>query len=230
MKSKFSIGMVERNCIFLILTVLNKPTLHEILFYSPFCALIAIQSRAQDPANVLGAFKTAELPYEFPEGATSTFGDEEFESPYPVVDIDVFNRATGAELPLETQLFGVHKMKFDNFYLLVLLEISININNGMENHSFVYCTLNDDGEMIDSRYACTYSVYDNFQSFLVTETSVKIARGEYAGEEDLLIVEMTEEEDVLNTEGAHGMRRVTITTTYNAIDVNGKISNITSPL
>jgi len=75
-----------------------------------FALFIAVQSNAQDLANVLGAFKTAELPYEFPEGATSTFGDEEFESPYPVVDIDVFNRATGAELPLETQYTGMHKI------------------------------------------------------------------------------------------------------------------------
>lgn len=195
------------------------------LFY-----LIASPSFSQDLTNVLSAFEKTTLPYEFPEGATSTFGDEELDISYPAVDIDVFNRATGAHLPDDTRLYGVHKMKFKNFYLLVLLEIAIDMNDGMENHSFVYYTLDNDGNMIDSRYACTYSVYDNFESFVTTETSASIMQGEYQGEEGLLIVEMIEDEEVVNTTGNHGMRKRTITTTYDAIDNNGKISDITSPL
>lgn len=187
---------------------------------------------SQDLNKLLGLFEKANLPYEFPAEASVGFGDEEEseQSPYKAIDVELFNSITGAGVYEQDELEAVAKLEFPNFYLLVVAETSMNINNGMVHRSLVYYTLNKKGQMIDMRYAQKTTMHDSFDAFETMDTDASMAMSEYDGEENTIIVEKTKKVYRSGTEGTHNESETVVSITYDSIDANGKIADVTTYL
>lgn len=196
-----------------------------------FAILITSLSFSQDLNELLGLFNKSSLPYEFPLEATIGFGDEEEEeSPYQVIDVEVFNAIIGAGVNEESILEAIDVITFDKFYILVLAETSMDINDGMISRDLVYFTIDKTGAMIDMRYAQTTDMYDSFDEFSTVDTDAMMAMSDYEGEENLVIVEKTKTVTRMSMEGMHNESQTIITTTYESIATDGKISDVTSYL
>lgn len=193
---------------------------------------IQFHSVAQKFENLLALFQPATLPYEFPEGASYSYGDEEEEeiSKYSTINLNEFNTITGADLYEETSLEAVDKIECKNFYILVVFEHTFSNIDGMISNSFVYYIVDKKGKYLDSRYACSYSVSDDGDVFRTLMNSATMAFGDYEGDENNVIVTQTEEESERNTTGNYGMERTVITTTYSSIDEQGTIEDVTTRL
>ena len=196
-----------------------------------FATLLISTSFSQNLNELLGVFNKASLPYEFPFEASMSFGDEEMEeSPYQIVDVEVFNKITGAGVYEENILEAIDVITFDKFYILVLAESAIDINDGMIVRSVVYYTIDKSGAMIDMRYAQTTDMYDNFDEFATIDTDAMMEMSEFEGEEGLIIVEKTKTVTRMAMEGTHNESQTIISTTYESIGADGKIKDVTSYL
>lgn len=185
---------------------------------------------SQDVKQLLEQFPKATLPYDFPEGASSDFGDDPFEHPYKQLDIATFNQLTGAFIPDDSELFAVHQLSYGQYHVLVVFEFAFNRITGMIERQFVLYTIDAQGKLIDQRLACTYEFYNQVESFGISSSHSILYESEYEGEKGILILATTRTDDFNATEGNYNEEVRTITTTYEAVDPSGKIRDVTSYL
>jgi len=200
----------------------------RILLCSAFL-LTSFLISAQDFTTFLGLFEKTELPYTVPNGAFVNAGGEEFEPDFSGKKIDEANavKFLGASEGTYTNYEAVVTMDQSKYVAVVVFQTSVNMNNGYMHGRFVLYTLSKTGDYIDSRIIGEEDMANEMEYYQSSKVSATIEPSYMSGDENKLMITYTTTEKKTKVDGGYGMAKEEIITSYDLIQEDGSIKDVT---